>query len=198
MANRDPSVFADPDTVVIDRKHNRHASFGLGLHRCIGSNWPSAVYKTMLGAVLDRMPDYRCDPAGAVHYDTVGIINGMKHLPAMFTPGAGSGSAWKTRSSTGRRSSTSSAWPNRSHGCHNRSRRSPECQALRRFDSSGIDRLRLTGYGALSSCAIAEASESLVAPRHRPTVPSPPVNPWWLTKSVLESRPEILNSVEIR
>ena len=73
--------------MLIDRKHNRHTSFGLGLHRCIGSNVARAVFKVMLGAVLERMPDYQCDPAGAVHYDTVGLINGMKHLPATFTPG---------------------------------------------------------------------------------------------------------------
>ncbi|HXA59116.1 MAG TPA: hypothetical protein VNW94_08150, partial [Streptosporangiaceae bacterium] len=36
---------------------------------------------------LDRMPDYVCDPAGAEHYQTIGIIQGMKHLPATFTPG---------------------------------------------------------------------------------------------------------------
>jgi hypothetical protein len=46
-----------------------------------------ATFKTMLKAVLDRMPDFVCDPAGAVHYDTTGVINGMKHLPATFTPG---------------------------------------------------------------------------------------------------------------
>ena len=36
MANRDPSVFADPDEVVLDRKGNRHFSFGIGVHRCVG------------------------------------------------------------------------------------------------------------------------------------------------------------------
>jgi cytochrome P450 len=37
-ANRDPRFIADPDKIVIDRKENRHAAFGLGIHRCIGSN----------------------------------------------------------------------------------------------------------------------------------------------------------------
>jgi len=37
--------------------------------------------------VLDRMPDFVCDPAGTAHYETIGVINGMKHLPATFTPG---------------------------------------------------------------------------------------------------------------
>jgi cytochrome P450 len=87
MANRDADVFEDPHDVRLDRKGNRHASFGLGIHRCIGSNLARATFKTMLTEVLDRMPDFRCDPAGAVHYDTTGVINGMKHLPAGFTPG---------------------------------------------------------------------------------------------------------------
>ncbi|MEI8404409.1 MAG: cytochrome P450 [Actinomycetes bacterium] len=37
-ANRDPEVFEDADKVIIDRKVNRHAAFGLGIHRCLGSN----------------------------------------------------------------------------------------------------------------------------------------------------------------
>jgi hypothetical protein len=45
------------------------------------------VFKQMLIAVLDRMPDFVCDPAGAVHYDTIDVIQGMKKLPATFTPG---------------------------------------------------------------------------------------------------------------
>jgi cytochrome P450 len=87
MANRDANVFKDPHTVQLDRPGNRHASFGLGIHRCIGSNVARATFKTMLTAVLERMPDFVCEPAGAVHYDTTGVINGMKNLPATFTPG---------------------------------------------------------------------------------------------------------------
>jgi hypothetical protein len=40
----------------------------------------------MLTAVLDRMPDYVCDPEGTVHYDSIGVIQGMRNLPATFTP----------------------------------------------------------------------------------------------------------------
>jgi cytochrome P450 len=87
MANRDPSVFQDPDKIVLDRKGNRHFSFGLGMHRCIGSNVARTVFKSMLTAVLDRMPDYQCDPEGTVHYETIGVIQGMRKLPATFTPG---------------------------------------------------------------------------------------------------------------
>lgn len=87
MANRDPSVFSDPNHVHLDRKGNRHTSFGLGIHRCIGSNVARSTFKAMIVAVLDRMPDYVCDPDGAVHYQTTGVINGMSKLPATFTPG---------------------------------------------------------------------------------------------------------------
>jgi cytochrome P450 len=87
MANRDENVFPDPHAIHLDRTGNRHSSFGLGIHRCIGSNVARATFKTMLTAVLDRMPDYVVDPAGAVHYESTGIINGMQHLPAAFTPG---------------------------------------------------------------------------------------------------------------
>ncbi|OPX12742.1 cytochrome P450 [Mycobacterium sp. AT1] len=87
MANRDPSVFDEPEKVVLDRKGNRHFSFGIGVHRCVGSNVARTVFKSMLTAVLDRMPDYLCDPEGTEHYESIGVIQGMKHLPATFTPG---------------------------------------------------------------------------------------------------------------
>ena len=87
MANRDPSIFPEPNTLILDRKGNRHFSFGIGIHRCIGSNVGRTVFKSMLTAVLDRMPDYYCDPASTVHYETIGVIQGMRHLPATFTPG---------------------------------------------------------------------------------------------------------------
>jgi cytochrome P450 len=91
MANRDPALFTEADTVVLDRKGNRHFSFGLGVHRCIGSNVARTVFKSMLTAVLDRMPDYQCAAEGTVHYDSIGVIQGMRHLPAIFTPGRRSG-----------------------------------------------------------------------------------------------------------
>ena len=56
MANRDPNLFDDPDQVIFDRKVNRHFSFGLGVHRCAGSNVARTVFKAMLTAVLDRLP----------------------------------------------------------------------------------------------------------------------------------------------
>jgi cytochrome P450 len=87
MCNHDPDVFPDPDEIVLDRFPNRHAAFGLGVHRCIGSNIARVGFKTLLREVLRRLPDYRIDRDGVVQYESIGIINGYKHLPATFTPG---------------------------------------------------------------------------------------------------------------
>ncbi|WP_280490236.1 cytochrome P450 [Nocardia carnea] len=87
MANRSPDVFPDPDVVDFDRRANRHAAFGLGIHRCIGSNVARVVFKRMITAVLERTPDFAVDPEQVVHYESVGQINGLVNLPATFTPG---------------------------------------------------------------------------------------------------------------
>jgi len=86
LANHDPAVFERPDEVVLDRFPNKHAAFGLGVHRCIGSNLARMSFKTMLTQVLDDLPDYQLDRNGVVRYEDIGTINGYKHLPATFTP----------------------------------------------------------------------------------------------------------------
>src|SRR5262249_16767930 len=37
-ANRDGSMFADPDTVDIERGGRHHVAFGYGVHQCLGQN----------------------------------------------------------------------------------------------------------------------------------------------------------------
>ena len=87
MCNHDPASFPNPDEIVLDRLPNPHAAFGLGVHRCIGSNLARLGFKHMLRELLRRMPDYRIEQTGKVQYDSIGVINGYKHLPATFTPG---------------------------------------------------------------------------------------------------------------
>jgi cytochrome P450 len=91
MANHDPDAFDDPDEIVLDRFPNRHAAFGLGVHRCIGSNLARMSFKSMLTQVLADVPDYRCVREGIVRYEDIGTINGYRHLPAVFTPRARQG-----------------------------------------------------------------------------------------------------------
>ncbi len=71
MSNRDPAVFPNPHEIDLARTGNRHHSFGLGIHRCIGSNVARMVFKRMVTAVLDRMPELRLRPGrgGALRDD---------------------------------------------------------------------------------------------------------------------------------
>ena len=87
IPNRDPKHFDDPDTIKLDRFPNRHAAFGLGNHRCIGSNLARMQFKTIMQETLGRIPEYDIDYNGTVRYETIGVINGYKTMPFTFTPG---------------------------------------------------------------------------------------------------------------
>jgi cytochrome P450 len=52
-AERDPAVFEKPNDIDLARTGNRHYSFGLGIHRCIGSNMARMVFKQMVTGVAD-------------------------------------------------------------------------------------------------------------------------------------------------
>src|SRR5258708_27717956 len=67
MANRDPAVFPEPHTIDLERKGNRHTSFGLGIHRCIGSNMARMTFKRMLTPVPRPIPRPPPAPARALH-----------------------------------------------------------------------------------------------------------------------------------
>jgi cytochrome P450 len=87
-ANQDEAAFADPDDVILDRFPNRHTTFGIGIHRCLGSHIARIELATMVSRVLARMPDYRVTHEGAKRYPSIGVINGWINVPATFTPGS--------------------------------------------------------------------------------------------------------------
>jgi cytochrome P450 len=82
-ANRDPTVFPDADKVQLDRKENRHAAFGLGIHRCVGSNLARMEMTVALEEWLKRIPEFRLDPAGVVTWSQ-GTVRGPRQLPLLF------------------------------------------------------------------------------------------------------------------
>ena len=67
-ANRDPDVFDDPDEVVIDRRRNRHLTFGSGAHRCLGSNLARLELRVALEEWLRAMPCFRLAAPDAVEW----------------------------------------------------------------------------------------------------------------------------------
>ncbi len=85
-ANRDPHQFEDPDTFIIDRAVNRHAAFGLGIHRCLGSNLARLELKIAIEEWVDRFP--RFEVAGDVRW-SVGQVRGPRELPIRILEVAG-------------------------------------------------------------------------------------------------------------
>ncbi|WP_088344246.1 MULTISPECIES: cytochrome P450 [Rhodomicrobium] len=82
-ANRDPAMFADADKVLIDRKENRHAAFGLGIHRCVGSNLARMEMTVAVEEWLKRIPQFRLDAGKAVAWSE-GTVRGPRALPVIF------------------------------------------------------------------------------------------------------------------
>lgn len=81
-ANRDPEMFENPDDVVIDRIENRHSAFGLGIHRCLGSNLARLELKIAIEEFIGRYP--RFELAGDVQW-SVGQIRGPRVLPVRIS-----------------------------------------------------------------------------------------------------------------
>jgi methyl-branched lipid omega-hydroxylase len=86
-ANRDETVFADPDLFDITRDPNPHVGFGgPGPHFCLGANLARREITVMLRELFTRLPDIRA--AGEPDRLLSGFINGYKRLPCTFTPPA--------------------------------------------------------------------------------------------------------------
>ncbi|WP_214317000.1 cytochrome P450 [Nonomuraea sediminis] len=79
-ANRDPAQFERADEVVIDREVNRHAAFGLGIHRCVGSHLARMELRVALEVWLQRVPDFTLADPAAVTWAT-GQVRGPRTLP---------------------------------------------------------------------------------------------------------------------
>ena len=82
-ANRDPAMFKDADKVILDRKENRHAAFGLGIHRCVGSNLARMEMTVALEEWLKRIPEFSLDPKGTVTWSE-GTVRGPRQLPFLL------------------------------------------------------------------------------------------------------------------
>lgn len=55
-ANRDGSVFRDPDGLVLDRDPNPYLSFGAGIHYCLGAPLAKLEFDILFRAMLHKMP----------------------------------------------------------------------------------------------------------------------------------------------
>ena len=83
-ANRDPEVFEDADKVISDRKVNRHAAFGLGIHRCLGSNLARMEMRIAIEEFLAHFSTFSlADPSDVVW--SQGQVRGVRKAVVNIT-----------------------------------------------------------------------------------------------------------------
>lgn len=78
-ANRDPRAWADPDVFSLDRPYQRHLSFGLGTHFCLGAPLARLEARTALQVLVQRCPNLQL--LGPGERITPFFLWGRKHLP---------------------------------------------------------------------------------------------------------------------
>ena len=80
-ANLDPAEFTDADKVLIDHVENRHAAFGLGIHRCLGSNLARLELRVAVEEFIARFPDFELEGTEDDVVWSVGQIRGPRRMP---------------------------------------------------------------------------------------------------------------------
>jgi cytochrome P450 len=87
-ANRDEAEFPDPDEFRLDRPKNRQIAFGVGPHRCVGSNLARMNLRIALEELLARLDDIRFqEGVGSIRYHNA-FNRAPLTLPLTFTPRA--------------------------------------------------------------------------------------------------------------
>ena len=85
-ANRDETVFDDPDEFRIDRSPNPHLGFGIGTHYCMGANLAKAELRVVFEELFKRLPDIHVADDAPLDRGDSSLVISIAHLPAVFTP----------------------------------------------------------------------------------------------------------------
>jgi cytochrome P450 len=82
-ANHDPAAFEHPEVFDIERAKNRHVAFGLGIHRCVGSNLARLELTVALQEWLRAFPHYSLDTEATTTWAN-GQIRGPRNIPVLL------------------------------------------------------------------------------------------------------------------
>ncbi len=84
-ADRDSSLFTDPDAVNIARQIERHMAFGHGMHYCLGAPLARLEGQIAFATLIRRLPNLRLavDPATLTWRGNM-VLRGLSVLPVMF------------------------------------------------------------------------------------------------------------------
>ena len=84
-ANRDETVFENPNALDITREPNKHLSFGQGIHFCLGAPLARMEAQIAIGTLLRRMPDLRLKVSpDSLRWRPSMILRGLDSLPVLF------------------------------------------------------------------------------------------------------------------
>jgi cytochrome P450 len=85
IANRDGSVFTDPDAFDVHRSARHHIAFGYGVHQCLGQNLARLELEVILTALFDRIPTLRIAvPIEQLTLRPGTTIQGVNELPVTW------------------------------------------------------------------------------------------------------------------
>lgn len=85
-ANRDERQFKDPDTLDLGREPNRHLSFGMGIHYCLGAPLARLEGQIALQTLVNRFPKLRlAAPAQSLKWRTGVLMRGPQRLPVSLS-----------------------------------------------------------------------------------------------------------------
>ncbi len=84
-ANRDPSVYPDPDRLDITRDTAAHVGFGHGAHHCLGAQLARLELQVALGSLLNRLPGLRLAvPEADLPWRTGLLMRALHALPVTW------------------------------------------------------------------------------------------------------------------
>lgn len=83
--NRDPAKFDQADEVLIDRQKNRHFAFGIGIHRCLGSNVARMEMRVAIESWLERFPHFALADDAEVRWGGA-QVRGPREVPVVLHP----------------------------------------------------------------------------------------------------------------
>ena len=82
-ANRDPEVFEHPHQLDFCRDSNKHVSFGVGVHLCLGAPLARLQGQVVLPTLLRRLPGIRLATC-ELDWDSNLLHRGLKSLPVKW------------------------------------------------------------------------------------------------------------------
>jgi cytochrome P450 len=84
-ANRDPGVFADPDTLDFERGARHHVAFGFGAHQCLGQNLARVELQIVFDTLLARVPGLRlAAEVSEIPFKEHAFVYGARELPVTW------------------------------------------------------------------------------------------------------------------